>query len=143
MTYQIIFERQKELSNSIKTHHDVFKLVKRYGKSKKEQFILITLNGALEPISISFVSIGIVNRTIVHPREVFIKAILDLASLIIICHNHPSGRLKPSKEDLKITDRLCQAGRLIGIPVFDHIIFTAKKHLSLREQGYIKTKIDV
>jgi len=139
MTYQIVSERRKSNLGAIKTPDDVYnKLLKRYRNEPKEQFIVITLNGTHEPISVSIASIGLVNRTIIHPREVFCRAIQDMATAILVCHNHPSGSLQPSDEDTEITERLCKAGHLLGIHVLDHIIFSKKDFLSLRKEGYFK-----
>jgi DNA repair protein RadC len=102
--------------------------------------ILITLNGSHEPISVSIVSIGLVNKTVVHPREVFIRAIRDMASAIVICHNHPSGSLKASNEDNEITERILAAGKILGINVLDHIIFSKTGFISLRMEDYFKPR---
>jgi DNA repair protein RadC len=102
---------------------------------KQEQFILLTLNGAHNVISVSIVSIGLINQTIVHPREIFCKAISDRATSIIVCHNHPSGSLDLSKEDKKITMRIRKAGEIIGIPLLDHIVFTKTAFISMRKEG--------
>jgi len=131
MTYEIISKRKKNKPIPIRSPQDVFNLVRRYLDSPQEQFIVITLNGAHEPINVSIVSIGLVNRTIVHPREVFIRAIQDMACSIIVCHNHPSGSLSVSPEDNEITERLAKAGELIGIQVLDHIIFSETGYVSL------------
>ena len=138
MFYQIVSERRRSNPGTVMKPSDAYNLLKRYWKAQKEHFIVITLNGAHEPISLSIVSIGLVNRTIVHPREVFIRAIQDMASGIIICHNHPSGSLEASPEDKDITDRICKAGELLGIKVLDHIIFSKHGYASLRIEGYLK-----
>jgi DNA repair protein RadC len=138
MTYQIVSERRASNPGKIKTPEDTFNLVKRYQNEQREQFIVITLNRAHEPISVSIASIGTANNTIVHPREVFVRAIQDMASAIIVCHNHPSGMLKPSREDKEITERLCSAGKILGIFVLDHVIFSQNGFKSLREEGLIK-----
>jgi len=140
MTYQIVSERHKINQGAVTTPSDIYNLVKRYRNAPKEQFIVITLNGAHEPISVSITSIGLVNTTIVHPREVFIRAIQDMASAIVICHNHPSGSLKASDEDHAITKRICDAGELLGIHVLDHIIFSKTGFISLRTEGFFKAK---
>lgn len=142
MTYEIISKRRKNNAVPIKTPADVYKLIERYWGARQEHFIVITLNGIHVPISISLVSIGLVNRTVVHPREVFIRAIHDMASAIIVCHNHPSGSLKASPEDNEITERICKAGELIGIHVLDHIIFSETGYTSLRQEGYLKIEED-
>jgi DNA repair protein RadC len=83
---------------------------------------VLTLDGAHQILSISIVSIRLVRETIVHPREVFSRAIRDMATAIIVCHNHPSGQTMPSEEDLEVTKRLMDAGNLLGIPLIDHLI---------------------
>jgi DNA repair protein RadC len=110
--------------------------VKRYAK-QQEHGIVITLNGAHEVISIAVVSIGLVNRAIVHPREIYRKAIYDSAVAIVFCHNHPSGQLDPSPEDLSLTERLSEASNIIGIRLLDSIIFSKKDYTSLRQRGYV------
>ena len=87
-----------------------------------ECFICITLNGSHKIIGVYVVSQGLVNRTLVHPREVFRPAIADNATAVIIAHNHPSGNLTPSLEDRDVTKRMKQAGDIIGIKVLDHLI---------------------
>jgi DNA repair protein RadC len=135
MTYQIVSERKVKHQAKIKSSLEVYELVKRYAAFQQEYFILLTLNGSHNVISISIVSIGLVNRTIVHPREVFCRAISDRASAIVICHNHPSGAVTPSDEDKQITERICKAGELIGIPLLDHVIFSKTGFTSMRKEG--------
>jgi DNA repair protein RadC len=139
MTYEIISKRKKKNSVPIKHPADAYNLIKRYRNAKQEQFIVITLTGSHEPVSVSLVSIGLVNRAIVHPREVFNRAVRDMASAVIVCHNHPSGSLDASPEDNEITERMCKAGELLGIQVLDHIIFSETGYASLRQEGYFKT----
>ena len=135
MTYQIVSERRLKREAKIKSPLEVYELVKRYADFQQEYFILLTLNGSHNVLSISIVSIGLVNRTIVHPREVFCRAISDRASAIVICHNHPSGALIPSDEDKQITERIYRAGELIGIPLLDHVIFSKTGYTSMRKEG--------
>jgi DNA repair protein RadC len=104
---------------------------------QQEYFFSIPLNGAHEVINIKTVSKGILNRTIIHPREVFAEAITHRAASIIIAHNHPSGNLEPSKEDKEITYRLQKAGILLGIELLDHIVFSRKGYYSFLEEGEI------
>jgi len=87
-----------------------------------EHFVCVTLNGCHKIIGVYVVSQGLVNRTLVHPREVFRPAIADNATAVIIAHNHPSGSLEPSADDKDVTRRMKQAGDIIGIKVLDHII---------------------
>jgi DNA repair protein RadC len=137
MTYEIITKRKKSNPAPIKSPQDAFDLVRRYRDFQQEQFIVITLDGGHKPIKVSIASIGLVNKTIVHPREVFVRAIQDMASAIIVCHNHPSGSLLVSPEDNEITDRICSAGELLGIHVLDHIIISKSGFISLRKEGYL------
>jgi len=138
--YEIISKRSKKNQSLVKSPDDAYELLKPYRNEQKEHFILITLNATYKPISVSIVSIGIIDRTLVQPREVFIRALQDNASKIIISHNHPSGFLKPSEEDNEVMERMCDAGEIIGIRVIDHIIFSKNGYASLRKNGYFKTR---
>jgi DNA repair protein RadC len=141
MTYQIISERKIRNPGKIKTPEDVYSIVKRYTEAKQEHFIVVTLNAVHEPISVCITGIGTVSKTIVHPREVFIKAILDRATAIIICHNHPSGSIMPSSEDIEITTRLFEAGKIMGIRVIDHLIISKTGYCSMLREGVFPTLI--
>lgn len=104
---------------------------------RKEVFAIIMLNGAHRAIGDEIVTIGIVNRTIVHPREVFYPAIMNNAVALIVSHNHPSDCVEPSSDDIEITRRLASAGDILGINVLDHIIVGRTKHYSFIEHGVI------
>lgn len=97
----------------------------------KEHFIGLYLNARSEVTKIELISLGTVNTGIVHPREVFRPAIVGRSSRIIVLHNHPSGCVEPSKEDIEVTDRLKKAGKILGIELCDHIIFTNDKFKSI------------
>jgi DNA repair protein RadC len=112
-------------------------LIRHYADRKQEQFICISLNGANEVIAHRVVSVGLVNKTQVHPREVFADPITDRASAIIAAHNHPSGSLSPSKEDVEITRQIKNAGETLGIKLLDHIIFNHRGYYSFLEDGKI------
>ena len=114
---------------------DVLPLIRHYADRKQEHFICISLNGANEVISTRIVSVGLVNKTQVHPREVFADPITDRASAIIVAHNHPGGGLNPSKEDIAVTKQLKSAGEILGIRLLDHIIFNHKGYYSFLEDG--------
>jgi len=116
---------------------DVLPLIRHYGDRKQEHFLCISLNGANEVVAHRVVSVGLVNKTQVHPREVFADPITDRASAIIVAHNHPSGELKPSKEDTEITKQLKAAGETLGIKLLDHIIFNQKEYYSFLEKGIL------
>ena len=142
MAYEIVSTRRKRNPDQVKTPDDAYRLLKRYHGAEQEHFIVITLDGAHMPIAVSIASIGLANKAIVHPREVFVRAIRDMATSIIICHNHPSGSLEASPEDKEITERICSAGKLLGINVLDHIIFSKYGYASLRKEGYFKFNED-
>jgi DNA repair protein RadC len=103
----------------------------------KEYFIVVSLDNRNKTISINTVSIGILNSSLIHPRETFGIAIKNHAASIILCHNHPSGELKPSRDDLIITENLIKAGKILGIEIFDHIIITKKKYFSFAENNLL------
>ena len=95
------------------------------------------MNGANEVIESRVVTVGLLNTNQVHPREVFVDAISDRAASVILAHNHPSGVLKPSPDDIAVTRQLVDAGKILGISVLDHIIITKKGHLSFKEKGFM------
>ena len=104
---------------------------------QKEHFAVLLLNTKNHILGLLDVSIGSLSASVVHPREVFAMAIRYAAASMILVHNHPSGDPNPSREDLAITDRLVKAGRILDIPVLDHIILGDNRFLSLKEKGMI------
>jgi DNA repair protein RadC len=116
---------------------DVFPLIRHFADRRQEHFLCVSLNGANEVIAIRTVSVGLVNRALVHPREVYADPITDRASAIVVAHNHPSGQLTPSQDDLSVTRQLCQAGQTLGIRLLDHLIFNHERYYSFMEQGQI------
>lgn len=129
--------RIKPEGMKIETPADVLPLIRHYGDRKQEHFISVTINGANEVINVRVVSIGLIDRTPVHPREVFADAVVDRASGIIVAHNHPAGRLEPSSLDTEVTQQLKKAGELMGIPLLDHIIFNRNGYFSFLESGVL------
>ncbi|KAB2932750.1 MAG: DNA repair protein RadC [Leptonema illini] len=117
----------------IKTAEDAFHLIKHYADRQQEHFLCISLNGANEVICTRVVSIGLLNRTQVHPREVFSDPLKDRAGAVIIAHNHPSGNVEPGSDDVETTRRLQEAGRLLGIAILDHIVFSLDRYFSFEE----------
>ena len=113
----------------------IYNEIRHYGGMKQEHFIVVMLNGAHELLGLNVVTIGLVNRTLVHPREVFSDPIKERATAIVLAHNHPSGNLEPSPDDLDVTARIRKAGQLLGIEVLDHIIFSLDGYRSLMESG--------
>lgn len=119
----------------IKNSNDAYEIAKTLIRdSQKENFIGIYLNTKNEIIKSELISLGCLNGSIVHPREVFKPAILNSACNVIVIHNHPSGDVNPSKDDREITQRLRDAGKILGIEVLDHIII-GDGYLSLRDRG--------
>jgi DNA repair protein RadC len=118
---------------------DVLPLIRHYADRKQEHFLCVSLNGANEVITTRVVSVGLVNKTQVHPREVFADPITDRASAVIVAHNHPGGSLTPSKDDIAVTNQLKAAGETLGIKLLDHIIFNHKGYYSFVENNKLPT----
>ncbi|AEE16892.1 RadC family protein [Treponema brennaborense] len=121
----------------IQTPADLVPFLQHYSMQTKEHFVCVTLNGAYEIIKIRSVSVGTINRTVVHPREVFTDAVKDMAAAVILCHNHPSGSEAPSETDIETTEKLMIAAEYIGIKILDHIIVTQKTYYSFKEHNLI------
>lgn len=97
----------------------------------KEHFIGLYLNARLEVVKVELISLGTVDTSIVHPREVFRPAIVGRSSGLIVLHNHPSGDVRPSEEDINVTNRLKEAAKILGFTLHDHIIFSKDKFNSI------------
>mgnify|MGYP006308208905 CR=1 FL=1 len=121
----------------IRSPADILPVVGHYADRKQEHFLSVSLNGAHEVTAVHVVSVGLVNRTLVHPREVFAEALVERAAAVIAAHNHPSGNTEPSSEDLEITDRLKQSGEVLGVPLLDHVIFSSRGYYSFLENGRV------
>lgn len=112
-------------------------LKEKIGREKKEHFVILSLDTRNNLIKINDISIGTLNASLVHPREVFGDAIKSNAASVIVAHNHPSGDPEPSEDDLTITKRLIAAGKIIGIEIIDHIIVTKTSHFSFGKAGLL------
>ena len=126
-----------DVNKRIQSPIDVYEVLQKVIKADEypeENLWLITLNIKNDITGIFTVSIGSLNTSIVHPREVFKRALLQNAAAIIVCHNHPSGDPSPSREDIEITKRLYEVGKILGIELLDHII-AGSCCVSLKEQG--------
>jgi DNA repair protein RadC len=123
----------------ITTAADALPLLADIAGRQQEHFLCISLNGANEVIEKRTVTIGLLDRSQVHPREVFADVIADRAAAVIFAHNHPSGELKPSDADIAIHEQLTQAARILGIRVLDQIIVTRKGHYSFQESGLTRS----
>lgn len=132
LSTQVLPYKSKELSDPKK----VFQLIKsRLKNYHKEHFYIIALNSRNH--SLAEVSVGSLNASIVHPREVFAEAIKNKAASVIFSHNHPSGDPEPSEDDIVMTKRLVEAGKILGIEVVDHIIVTKNGFSSFKEKSLI------
>lgn len=126
----------------IQTPQDAFELVRgEMAYLDREHFRVINLNTKNQVLAIDTVSVGSLNASLVHPREVFKLPIKRSAASLILLHNHPSGDTKPSREDQDLTRRLCQAGALLGIEIVDHLIIGQNNYLSMRENGYLLDRL--
>ncbi|MDR3288103.1 MAG: DNA repair protein RadC [Peptococcaceae bacterium] len=123
----------------IHTPQDVAHLVMEEMRNlDREHFRVVTLNTKNHVLGVSPISVGSLNASLVHPRECFKEAIRRNANAIILLHNHPSGDPTPSKEDLEVTGRLTDGGKLLGIHVLDHVIIGDHQYISLKEEGMIE-----
>lgn len=123
---------------NVKSPEDAYKLLKQFlVEVDREYFLVVCLDTKNQPTAINVCHMGSLNASIVHPREVLKPAILSNSASIIVAHNHPSNDPTPSKEDIEVTKRLVEAGKIIGIEVLDHLIVCADKFVSLKEKGYV------
>ena len=125
-------------TRQILSPNDAYEMIKEQLEGlDREQFIIACLNTKNEPTNISVVSVGTLNKAIVHPREVFKTAILSNAASIMAFHNHPSGETTASQQDIQLTHRLVEAGELLDIKLLDHLIIGDGTFTSLKEKGYL------
>lgn len=118
--------------------YDVYKMLEEYLEgADREYLVVLTVDVKNVVTSISTVSIGSLNSSIVHPREVFKTAILANAASIILGHNHPSGDVTPSKEDINITERIKEGSKILGIELLDHVIIGDNTYTSFKERGLL------
>ena len=135
---KLIKEGQPEYCTEIKGPADAVPFFqKRIGSSPQEHFAALFLNTRNGLIGWREISRGTLNANLVHPRETFAPAVQLMAAAIIVAHNHPSGVTDPSKEDIEMTKRLQEAGKLLGIELVDHLIVSEDNFTSLKEQGML------
>ena len=128
-----------EPKRKITSPSDVFDIVHAGLRGeKKEHFIVLFLNTKNQVLKEEVISIGSLNASIVHPREIFRQAVIEAAASVILVHNHPSGDPKPSDEDIEMTERVCRAGDVVGIDVLDHIIIGDHDFVSMKQEGYMR-----
>lgn len=136
------FELGKRLLKDKKTKiylkpQDIWNELKDIRDHKKEHFVIFYLDSRNQEIKREIISVGTLNASLVHPREVFEPAIMHSSAQIIIAHNHPTGEAQPSQEDVIMTTRLVEAGKILGIEIIDHIIVTKNTHYSFKEKNLI------
>jgi len=135
--FELVRRRLQREGTRVREAKDVLPFVQQIREKHQEYFVCLSLNGANEVIENRVVTVGLLDSNQVHPREVYADPLTDRAASIIVAHNHPSGTLEASPEDLALTDRLARAGKLLGIPLLDHIIVTKRGYLSLKQAGYM------
>lgn len=125
--------KYKQYGNKIVSTEDVFKLLKNeIGDKKKEHFVVLSLDSRKKLIDIDEISIGTINASLAHPREIFISAIRNSATSIILAHNHPSNDSEFSENDELITKKIIKAGKYLGINLLDHVIITEEEFSSYK-----------
>jgi len=121
-------------SRKINTPADIYSWLKPYCDKKQEHFIVFTINGGNEILARRVVTVGLLNSSQIHPREVFADAIADRAASVVLAHNHPSGNYEPSEEDIRVTKKLKNAGEILGVTILDHIVFSETGYCSFLER---------
>ena len=128
-----VLDRGMGMDTPITSPADVLPEIRFIRDLKKENFVAIFLNARNQVIKTDTISMGSLNASLVHPREVFAPAVGISAASVILAHNHPSGDVTPSKEDISLTKRMVQAGQIMGIEMVDHLIVASDKFLSMKE----------
>ncbi|AYK14068.1 MAG: RadC family protein [Methanosarcina flavescens] len=129
----------EEPKRKICSPKDVYALMyPKMREQKKEKFITLCLDTKNQVLKEEVVSIGSLNASIVHPREVFKSALMESSASVIMVHNHPSGDPSPSREDIMVTEKIVEGGKLLGIDVLDHIIIGDGRYVSLKDEGFVR-----
>ena len=135
--------RLHEQKNAIAAPKDVYAILQAVLAAEdavdrdKEHFWVFQLDTRLRIKVLELVTLGILNASLVHPREVFTRAVANRSHAILIAHNHPSGQISPSQEDLDLTQQLVKAGKILGIALVDHIIIGESDYLSMKQSGLL------
>ena len=133
LSKRYLVKQNKKITNA----SDIYEELKEYRDKKQEYFLCIYLDGANHICETRIITIGILNQSLVHPREVFAPAVEHRCASIIVAHNHPSGILSPSSEDIKVTQRLKESGKLLGIELLDHVIFSKDSFMSMKDKDML------
>ncbi|MCR2820582.1 RadC family protein [Lederbergia panacisoli] len=121
----------------IRSPQDAYDYLRDMQYLAREEFVVLGLNTKNEIMFRQTVFKGSLNASIVHPRETFIPLIKRCCASAIVAHNHPSGQPAPSREDIEVTKRLAEVGKIVGIEILDHLVIGAEKYISLKEKGYL------
>lgn len=133
-----VLSKHKRYGQKIKVPEDAYNLLKNdLANKRREHFKILSLNARNNLISIDEVSVGSLNANVTHPREILGLAITNRAAKIVLAHNHPSGNPKPSRQDLKITERLVKLGEILGIEIHDHIVIGDAGFVSFSRDGFM------
>ncbi|WP_321428745.1 DNA repair protein RadC [uncultured Methanolobus sp.] len=123
----------------IRSPADVYSLLyPQMREQKRERLVALLLDTKNHVIREEIISIGSLNANIVHPREVFKAALMESCASVILSHNHPSGDPTPSREDIAVTEKLVEGGKLLGIDVLDHVVIGDGRYVSLKDEGYVR-----
>jgi len=133
---------KKKHPTQIKAAHDIAEFVRKkvIRENNKEHLIGFFLDGNHDIVAYNLIGIGTANTALVHPREVFQPALIVGAVSVILVHNHPSGNVEPSSEDIVATQKMIDAANVLGVKFLDHIIVTEDRHISLAERGFVTDK---
>lgn len=137
---KVVRERRPHygIAGNLRTSADVYKAFhERFDRSDREEFLVVPLDGKNRALGFHVVSVGTLTASLVHPREVFKIVLLANAAAIIVVHNHPSGDPTPSAEDIAITQRLQEAGDLLGIRILDHVVIGDGRYVSFADDGLL------
>lgn len=132
----------RHLNSTVHSPKDIFPFLKQYGYKKQEHFVLVVLNGAREILSITVIAIGTSSRASIDTRELFYNALMQQGSSLILCHNHPSGNLEPSEEDIRTTRSIVSGAALLGLSVMDHLIIWRESYFSFFEHQLLSDGVD-
>jgi DNA repair protein RadC len=128
-----------EPRRKIRSPADVYSLLyPKMREQKRERLVALLLDTKNQVLREEVISIGSLNANIVHPREVFKAALMESCASVILSHNHPSGDPTPSREDIAVTEKLIEGGKLLGIDVLDHVVIGEGRYVSLKDEGYVK-----
>lgn len=128
---------QPAITRPLRSSKDILDCLEHFRDKRQEYFVVLSLDSGQRLIARRVVTIGLLDTTLAHPREVFAGPLTDRAAAVIIAHNHPSGVASPSDHDISLTQQLAAAGQLLGVPLRDHYIITSKTHYSFLGSGLI------